>query len=252
MEDRNIVMQFWNSVTAFAKKKKLLEKGDSLLLAVSGGPDSVVLLDYFAGRARKMDFDLTICHVNHNLRGADAEADADFVRKLGERYKIKTVVCSANVKEYASESGTGIESAARKLRYQLLLDTARKRGCSKIVTAHHGDDNAETILLNMLRGTNPKGLLGIPAVRPIFRRGRKTVWLIRPFLCVGRADIEDYIRKLDLKACKDKTNDDEYFTRNWIRNTLLPLMSEKQPQIRRHLTEFSDRLRKYIRSEEEL
>jgi tRNA(Ile)-lysidine synthase len=237
-----VTLNFWNRVSASARLRRLYHDGDSLLLAVSGGPDSVAMLDYFAGQARGHRLKLHVCHINHKLRGSLADADAAFVKKLGAGYGIETTVLCADVKALAKKSGTGIEHAARSARYALLAKTALKKKCRLVATAHHADDHAETIILNLLRGTEPKGLLGIPERRELCRKGRIRVELIRPLLAVSRREIEEYIKFNALPSRKDHTNDDEYYTRNWIRRTLLPLMLKKQPRLREHLTELSAKL----------
>lgn len=240
-------MSLWNKVLAQARARELFKDGDSILLAVSGGPDSVVMLDFFSGQARSRRLKLYICHINHKLRGKLADADAAFVKKLGAEYGLETVILSADVKALAKKSGTSIEHAARNARYRLLSETALKKKCGLVATAHHSDDQAETIILNLLRGTEPKGLLGIPAKRELVR-GRKKLQLIRPMLAVSRLEIEAYLEANVLPSRKDHTNDDEYYTRNWIRKTLLPLMLKKQPRLREHLGELSAKLANLLKN----
>ena len=240
--DKAVTLGFWNRVGAFARRRRLFRDGDSILLAVSGGPDSVAMLDYFAGQARSHGLRLRVCHVNHRLRGRAAEADAAFVRRLAQEYGLPASILSADVKRLAKARGESLEHAARRARYRLLAAAALKHGCSAVATAHHADDHAETIILNLLRGTEPKGLLGIPAKRELRRRGGEAVELIRPLLAVGRKDVEAYLKANELKARKDHTNEDEHFTRNWIRRSLLPLMLKKQPRLREHLSELSSKL----------
>ena len=233
-------MTLWNKITAFCREKEMFPEKAKILLAVSGGPDSMAMLDYFAKNAKKRKLSLAIAHVNHNLRGQDSDGDAAFVQKKGQEYGIETAILSADVKKIAAEEGNGIESAARKARYGLLITTAIERKCGYVATAHHSDDNAETLLLNILRGTDPKGLAGIPSSRILFRRGRKTIKLIRPMLAVSRKEIEDYLLLNGIKSRKDHTNDDDKYTRNWIRKKLLPLLEEKQPKIREHLASLAE------------
>ena len=244
---KSVTLNLWNRVNANARRRQLFQDGDAILLAVSGGPDSVVLLDYFAGQARSHRLKLHVCHINHKLRGRLADADAAFVKKLGAEYGIGTSILSADVKSLAKKQGASIEHAARNARYALLSRTALKKGCRLVATAHHADDHAETIILNLLRGTEPKGLLGIPERRELCRKGKVRVDLVRPLLAVSRREIEEYIKANGLLSRKDHTNDDEYSPRNWIRRTLLPLMLKKQPRLREHLSELSAKLSRLIK-----
>lgn len=247
MDSRKAVtLKLWNKVMANARRRQLFPDGAAVLLAVSGGPDSMVMLDFFAGQARAHRLRLCVCHINHKLRGAAADADAAFVKKLGAQYGIETVVLCADVKKLAAKAGTGIEQAARTARYRLLSATALKKKCAFVATAHHSDDHAETMLLNLLRGTEPRGLLGIPAERELCRQGKFKVKLIRPMLAVSRKDIEAYLKVNGLLSRKDHTNDDEHYRRNWIRKTLLPLLEGKQPRLREHLADLSAKLSKLL------
>jgi len=243
-----VTLSLWNRVLSRARARKLFADGDAILLAVSGGPDSVVMLDFFAGQARSHRLKLHICHINHKLRGELADADAAFVKKLGAEYGIETSVLSADVKALAKKAGTSVEHAARNARYRLLSGTALKKKCALVATAHHSDDHAETILLNLLRGTEPKGLLGIPERRELCRKGKVRVDLIRPMLAVSRREIEAYLKANGLPSRKDHTNDDEYYRRNWVRRTLLPLMLKKQPRLREHLAELSAKLAEVLKA----
>ncbi len=245
---KSVTLNLWNKVMAHARRAGLFRNGDRILLAVSGGPDSVVMLDFFASQARSHRLDLHVCHVNHKLRGKAADADAAFVKKLAASYGLASSILSVDVKKLAKKAGTGVEHAARSARYKLLGDTALKRGCTLVATAHHSDDQAETVLLNLLRGTEPKGLLGIPEKRPLCGRGRRKVELIRPLMAVSRAEIEEYLAANELPSRKDHTNEDEHYTRNWIRKTLLPLMLKKQPRLREHLAEMSAKLAAILKS----
>lgn len=240
---RAVTLNFWNRVRANARRKRLFRDGDSVLLAVSGGPDSVAMLDFFAGQARSHRLRLRVCHVNHKLRGRAADADAAFVKRLAAGYGLPCSVLSADVKKLAKAHGKSVEHAARDARYRLLSAAALKTKCGLVATAHHADDHAETVLLNLLRGTEPKGLLGIPERRELCRK----VWLIRPLLAVSRREIEEYLRVNGLKSRKDHTNDDEHYTRNWIRRSLLPPMLKRQPRLREHLAELSAKLAPLIK-----
>ncbi|MDT8286397.1 MAG: tRNA lysidine(34) synthetase TilS [Elusimicrobiales bacterium] len=235
---RKATLNAWNKINAFSRERSLFRDRDSIMLAVSGGPDSVVMLDYFARQARGRRLKLHVCHINHGLRGAESDADEKFVRRLAGSYGLPCGVFSAKVRALAKKTGSGTEHAARTERYRLLLRYARSRGCRLVATAHHADDNAETVLINLLRGTRAKGLAGIPPSRPLGGGVR----VIRPLMALGRREIEVYLRANAMKSRKDSTNDDQKYTRNWIRATLLPLLEKKQPRIREHLIEIAEDL----------
>jgi tRNA(Ile)-lysidine synthase len=235
---RRATLNAWNRINSFSRERALFRDRDSIALAVSGGPDSVVMLDYFARQARGRRLKLHVCHINHGLRGAESDADEKFVRRLAESYGLPCGVFRARVKALAKKTGSGTEHAARTERYRLLLKYARANGCRLVATAHHSDDNAETVLLNLLRGTRARGLAGIPPSRPLGGGVR----VIRPLMALTRREIEAYLKANGVKARKDSTNDDQKYTRNWIRATLLPLLEKKQPRIREHLIEIAEDL----------
>jgi tRNA(Ile)-lysidine synthase len=187
-----------------------------------------------------------VAHLNHGLRAAAADADENLVKKLGRAYRLETVTARSDVQGLAEKQKRSVEHAAREARYSFLLKTAFKKKCSLVATAHHCDDHAETVMLNLLRGTEPKGLLGIPVKRRMSAKKRKSVFVIRPMLAVSRKEIMEYIRVNRLPFRKDKSNDDEKYTRNWLRKTLLPLIERKQPRFRPHLLELSGKLAKIL------
>ncbi|MDD2772784.1 MAG: tRNA lysidine(34) synthetase TilS [Elusimicrobiales bacterium] len=231
----------WARLVSFFGRTAKIRRGDGVLAAVSGGPDSVCLLHFLSRMSARYGFRLAVCHVNHGIRGKKADADAKFVGQLCLAEKIPYVCAVVDAKAAAKKQGLSLEHAARNLRYRALYKAAKKFRCSKIAFGHHLDDHAETILLNLLRGTNPKGLLGIPARRPL-GAGFEGVELIRPLLCVTRGEIMEYVRHNNLSYRTDETNESEEYTRNWVRKTLLPLIEKKQPQFRAHLLEFSSKL----------
>ena len=151
--------------------------GGRVLCAVSGGLDSMCLLDYMT---RQKGFSVAAAHFNHRLRGAEADRDEEFVRDYCAQRRIPFVSGSGDVRALAEREGLSTEEAARRLRYEFLQETAEKNGADAIFTAHHADDNAETVLLNLVRGTGSAGLAGIPQVR-----GN----LCRPFLRIPRAEL---------------------------------------------------------------
>lgn len=225
---------------AFAAK--LIKRGDVVLAGFSGGPDSVCLLHFLHYLSKEKHFSVVALHVNHGLRGKDADADQKFARAFCKQQGIEFLSVKINAKKIAKEHDLSPEHAARKGRYQAFLQAARKTGANKLALGHHLDDQAETVLLNLLRGTKAKGLCGIPVTRPL----AKDVQIVRPLLCVTRAEVMQYLANNRLESVTDQTNFDDAFTRNWIRAQLLPFMEQKQPQIRQHLALMAADLQKTL------
>jgi tRNA(Ile)-lysidine synthase len=193
----------------------------TVLVAISGGMDSVALLQAMLRVKKSGAGRLCAAHFNHRLRSA-ADADEQFVRELCADLRIPCEIGRAETAQIASASGEGIEEAARRLRYDFLESTAGRLGARYIATAHTADDQAETILHRILRGTGLSGLSGIARTR---RLGHAT--LIRPLLGFRRTEIERYLAALGQKTCQDASNFDRRFTRNRIRLELLPLLSRE-------------------------
>ena len=194
-------------------------KGGVLLCAVSGGRDSVCLLHYLAAIAPQRGFTVAAGHLNHQMR-PEARRDEDFVRELCRTLGVAFYTEAAPVYETAARWGLGVEETGRRLRYEFLFRTADAIGADRIATAHHAQDQAETVLLNLLRGTGPEGLGGIPPVR-----GR----IVRPLLQTGRAEIEDYLQENGLSHVEDSTNRDDAYSRNKVRHQVLPVLKEINP-----------------------
>jgi len=224
--------QFKSGVWAKLLKtsKDFFKPGDIVLAAVSGGADSVCLLhflNFLSGRDR---FKLYACHVGHGLRKT-ASRDEKFTKDLCKKYGVKCFTVKADVRKLAKEKSLSTEHAARKARYDAFEKTGKKIKADYVALAHHADDNAETVLLNLLRSAS--GVLrGIPRRRAL----NKNIEIIRPFLEITKKDIMNYAKFNNLDFVEDETNKDNDYTRNWIRNELLPLLATKQPRIREHLT----------------
>ena len=209
--------RFRQKVLSFMKKNHMTDPGDGVLAAVSGGADSVCLLLFLYEAAAELGIHLAAFHLNHGIRGAEADRDEQFVKDLCGHLGISLTVVHEKVETYAVEHGLSTEEAGRLLRYRHLAEIAKKYGCEKIAVAHHEDDDAETVLLNLFRGT---GLSGLSGIRPVREN------IIRPLLCVSRQEIEEYLREQDLSWCEDSTNQENGYTRNKIRNELLPWLKE--------------------------
>ena len=225
----------WKNMLAFSAP--LFKRGETVVVGFSGGPDSVCLLHFLRHLAGKKHFEIIAVHVHHGLRGKAADADAAFCRRLCKEWQVPFILKKKAVRTLAKKLDLSIEHAARKARYEAFAEAARRMGAGKIALGHHLDDQAETILLNILRGTQPEGLCGIPLRRPL----NKQVEIVRPLLCVTR-EVEEYLKENKLAFVTDETNLDETYRRNWVRHELLPLLQSKQPQVRQHLALMAERL----------
>jgi tRNA(Ile)-lysidine synthase len=213
----------------------LIVRGDAVLAAVSGGPDSVALLHLLAERAAAWRLRLGVAHLDHGLREESAR-DAGFVRQLAENLALPLHTERVDVRDLQRRWHLSIEAAGRKARYRFFQATADYQGFNKVALAHHADDNAETLLLNLLRGSGRLGLGGMPPMRAGF--------IIRPLIRADRADILDYLRRRNLPALTDPSNRDNDFLRNRIRNHLIPLLErEYRPGVRAVLHRTAEALR---------
>jgi tRNA(Ile)-lysidine synthase len=204
--------------------------GEIVIVAVSGGADSIALLRALAA-LRPVDAigRLIAAHFNHRLRGDESDGDERFVADLAAKLGIECATASGATADAARERGDGLEAAARELRYRFLIDTARSRGARYIATAHTRDDQAETLLQRITRGTGLAGLGGIARARAL---DGETIGLIRPLLSVRRSEVEAYLAELGQPYRSDSSNTDRAYTRNRVRHDLLPLLErEYNPQI---------------------
>ena len=198
-------------------KYGMLKENDKVLIALSGGPDSVFLFHFLASIREKLSLSLFAAHVNHNLRGEESNSDEAFCRELCEKNGVTLFVLSADVKAYAEKTGKSIEEAAREIRYEFFNKTAKENEIDKIALGHNADDSVETSLFNMIRGTGLKGLRGILPVREN---------LIRPLIEIKKKDIEEYLTQNKISYKIDKTNLETDYTRNKIRHKIIPLIKE--------------------------
>lgn len=201
------------------KKHKLISKKDKLLLAVSGGPDSICMLQHILKIHPNKK--IVVAYVNHSLRKASIK-DEEFVRNAARNFCLKFISRKINTKKYALEKKITVEEAARILRYSTLSKIAKKLRCNKILTAHNLDDNVETIFFNILRGTGLKGLAGIP-----YKRKSGKITIVRPMLDIAKKEIMEYLKVNKIKYVVDRTNIASNYTRNFIRNRIFPLIRKK-------------------------
>ena len=204
-------------VISYIEKNKILQDGDSVLLGVSGGADSVCMLHVLYSLREKYHLKLYVVHVNHGIRGSEAKRDADFVEQMAENLQIPFRVVTANIPEMAKEQKLSEEEAGRIFRYNTFEQVANEVGANKIAVAHNLNDNSETVLFNLFRGSKLKGLTGISPMR-----GQ----IIRPLLCCSRNEIEQYLQENNLSYCTDSTNKETDYSRNRIRLKLMPYIKE--------------------------
>ena len=229
-------MDLLSSVKHSVQKYQMLHEGDSVLAAVSGGADSLALLYCLLELRESFFLTLNVCHINHNLRGKESRKDADFVENLCQKLNLPLLSYSADVQSEAK--GRSLEEAAREIRYSFLYEAARKCGANKIALGHNQNDNAETLLLRLCRGTGLSGLCGIPPVR----EGEGAL-LIRPLIETERAAIEAYLELKAIPFRTDKSNFDTGFRRNRIRHDIIPALQQINPQITLHLAKSAELLR---------
>ena len=214
-----------NKLTAFIKQYDMVRPGDTVICAVSGGADSVALLFGFYLLKEKLGISLEAAHFNHHLRGEESDRDEAFVREFCDRYDIPLHFGGGEVKP----GKKGLEAAAREARYAFLRSLS-----GKIATAHTADDNAETVLLHLIRGTGLKGLGGITPVS-----GN----VIRPMLNITRQEVEEFLDEWCLQHIEDSSNETDAFLRNRIRHNVMPLLRQENPRIGENLSSMALRLR---------
>lgn len=229
---------FWDKKTLvmtedfekYRQSKQLFSPGDKILLAVSGGIDSVVMLDIFL----KLKYNIAVAHCNFHLRGEESDQDEKFVGNLCNKHGLQLHINHFRTSEYAKEKGISIQMAARELRYEWLEQLRREENFNLVATGHNLNDSVETILINLTRGTGINGLTGI---------NEKSGWLIRPLLFASRRMISDYAETNMLEYREDSSNIQTKYTRNKIRHKVLPVLEEINPSALRSIAETSDHIR---------
>ncbi|MBI2721330.1 MAG: tRNA lysidine(34) synthetase TilS [Bacteroidetes bacterium] len=209
-------------------KNDLFNKKDNLLLAISGGIDSVVL----AWLLKEGNYNFSLAHCNFNLRGSDSKNDEKFCRELAKKLDVNIFVKQFDTKLYSKKNKVSIQMAARDLRYSWFKKLIREEKLDKLLTAHHANDVVETVLLNLFRGTGIKGLKGIPI------KNGKTV---RPLLHCSKEEIEAYARTNKIKFRKDKSNEEEKYGRNFLRLKVIPLLKKLNPALEQTFVKNSSR-----------
>jgi tRNA(Ile)-lysidine synthase len=223
------VRPFTRRVLQTLHRYQLLKEGDHILVALSGGPDSVALLLVLQELKERLSLGLSAAHVNHQLRGKESEQDEQFVHDLCRQLAIPIEVRRVDTRHVVRESGENLESCARRLRYEFLFEVAQKQG-SRVATGHTLNDQAETFLMKLVRGAGPAGLSGISPLRVNWMGTPGTplsVTVVRPLLGTVHQDVLDYLEDQNQTYRVDSSNQDLSLDRNWVRHQLIPLLEEK-------------------------
>ena len=232
-----MVDPFERAVAQTIQTWDLLRPGDRVVVGVSGGPDSTALLAVLAALRERWQLHLVVAHLDHGLRGQASRQDADFVRRLAERFRAAFVLEQVAVEQLARRWSTSIEAAGRRARYAFFDRVAADQACTRVAVGHHRDDQVETVLLRFLSGAGSDGLAGMP-----FRRGR----IIRPLLERSRTEILAYLKRRQLPFREDESNRSPQFARNRVRNQLLPWL---RGQFNRRIDEAIWRLSRLLADE---
>ncbi len=223
---------------AFPHEMAGLPSDASVLVAFSGGPDSRTLLHLLAADASKKGYRLYAAHVNHGIRGEEADRDEAFCQSIADAYGIPLFLLHADVPALAEQTGQSVETAARNARYAFFEELLAEHSISILATAHNADDNLETVMFDLLRGCGLDGLCGIPPVRPL-----KNGTLVRPLLAIDRETILAFCREHALSYVTDSTNTDTQYTRNRIRADLIPALRAMDPSVTARVTRTCESLR---------
>lgn len=222
-------------IRAYIREHQMITAKDKVLVGISGGADSICLFFVLLELRKELDFEMLCVHVNHGLRGEEADRDEAFVKNLCVEQGIPLVCRACNVKQKATQERLSLEEAGRICRYQVFREEAEANGCTRIAVAHHANDQAETMLFHLFRGTGIRGLSGMEPVRDN---------IIRPLLCVERKEIVCWLEEHGISWCTDSTNMEEEYTRNLIRHTIVANVQEQiNAQAVRHMAETAAELR---------
>ena len=214
------------------KKYNLIDTADKIVIGVSGGPDSMCLLHILNEIKNEFGFEIVVAHINHMIR-EEADEETKYVEEYCKKINVDCYVKKVNVVEKSNEEKIGTEEAGRKVRYDFFEEILNKVGANKIATAHNANDNAETVLMNIIRGTGTSGLKGIEPIRD-----NK---FIRPIIECERAEIEEYCELQKLNPKIDKSNFENVYTRNKIRNIIIPeIKKEINPNVVNSLNKLSN------------
>ncbi|WP_459503791.1 tRNA lysidine(34) synthetase TilS [Bacillus sp. C1] len=225
---------FVEKVDEFTKRHDVLKEHSTIVVGVSGGPDSLALLYYLLEKKEEKGLEIVVAHVDHMFRGDESYKDLQFVEKLCQKVGVVCETVRINVSQYQRQYGMNAQVAARECRYAFLERIMKKYDASYVALGHHGDDQVETILMRLVRGSTPKGYAGIAVKRPFH-----TGYLIRPLLAVTKEEINAYCNRLGITPRMDPSNEKEVYTRNRLRKHILPYLKEENQHVHEKFQSFS-------------
>lgn len=234
---KNVMLEFEKKVNSFISKHKLLQKDDQVLVAVSGGPDSLALLHFLAKHQTDASYTISCAHVDHMLRGEESYKDLVFVKDFCAKRHIPFHFASIDIEKKMFLDKKGMQETSRKYRYQFFEKIMHKFGYNKLALGHHGDDQVETILMRLTRGSTGISRAGIQVKRP-FTVGK----MVRPLLSVTKKEIEEYCRYYQLQPRIDPSNFKGDYTRNRFRHHVLPFLKRENKNIHEHFQRFSEEI----------
>ena len=221
-------------IRSYCDQHGLFQPGEKVIVAVSGGPDSMALLHYLI-HEKDLQLKIEAAHVDHLLRGAESADDLAFVEKYCHEHQLRCHTASLNVQEKMKDSGIGLQEAAREVRYDFLRNVMKEADATALVLGHHADDQIETVLFRLVRGSTMKGRAGIQAKR-IFGNG----FLVRPFLAITKEEIEQYCEHHNIPVRVDPSNEKDDYTRNRFRHHIIPLLKQENPALHEQVIRFTE------------
>ncbi|WP_338752560.1 tRNA lysidine(34) synthetase TilS [Bacillus sp. FJAT-52991] len=230
------MLAFEEQMKRFIKRHQLIEKGDKVAVGVSGGPDSLALLSYLSNNRDVLEIEVYALHLDHMFRGEESYSELQFVESFCDKHAIGCYAKQVNVSAVMEKRSTGLQETAREARYQFFQEGMRKLSANKLALAHHGDDQIETVLMQLVKGASAR--TGIPVRRP-FAEGE----VIRPMLFSTKEMIEQYCLAEGLEPRRDPSNDKLDYTRNRFRHQVLPFFKKENPKVHEHFQRFSEELK---------
>ncbi|MEK4626734.1 MAG: tRNA lysidine(34) synthetase TilS [Solibacillus sp.] len=224
-------------VLAYIKQQQLISKGDRLLVACSGGVDSMALLSFLVKFQQYFEIEVAVAHVDHMLRGDVSDGDRRFVEEMGEQWGVAVFSCAIPIASYQQQEGGNSQAICRRERYRFFDEVMLKEGFTKLVTAHHADDQLESMLMALTKASSLNGLKGILPVRAFQKH-----FVIRPFLTVTKRDIGEYLHNEGVSYREDASNEKDTYTRNRFRHHIVPMLKKENGAVSSHAVQIAQQL----------